>query len=207
MVLAMHLRALALFREIYWAGSITGGAAAANISQPAASRMLRHLEDQLGYALFERADGRIRPTAEAQILIVEVDEIFARVRRTSEIARNLGQGSGERLAVVCTHTLAVTLMPTTMSRLRQRFPGLDLALDTQGLAEQLNSIERHVAHLGIATGIRPPPGMAARHLGRSRFVAIMPAGHPLASQPGVALADYARFPCISGHPGGRSGRC
>ncbi|WP_163773895.1 helix-turn-helix domain-containing protein, partial [Proteus mirabilis] len=82
---------------------ITAGAAALHISQPAASRMLRHLEDQLGYALFERGEGRARPTAEARVLIHEVDEIFARVKRTSQVARNLKKGGGERLAVVGPH--------------------------------------------------------------------------------------------------------
>ncbi|MBN8938734.1 MAG: LysR family transcriptional regulator [Rhizobiales bacterium] len=192
----MHLRGLALFREIYWAGSITAGAAALHISQPAASRMLRHLEDQLGYALFERSEGRARPTAEAQVLIHEVDEIFARVKRTSQVARNLKKGGGERLAVVGPHHLTITLLPTVLKRLQSRFPDLELALDAQGLDEQLNSLECRRADICIAADLAPPPGVEARPLGRSGFVAVMPATHPLAAERVVELADYARFPAI-----------
>ena len=94
--MALNLRALALFKEIYWSGSITGGAARMGVSQPSASRMLRHLEQQLGYALFERGDSRIRPTQEAQILIQEVDAIFLRVEQTAAVARRLARAPAGR---------------------------------------------------------------------------------------------------------------
>jgi DNA-binding transcriptional LysR family regulator len=189
---------LALFREIYWSGSVTGGAARLGVSQPSASRMLRHLEAQLGYALFERMDGRIRPTREAQVLIEDVDQIFLRVEKAASVARRLARGGGERLAVVCVHMLSTTVLPRVMGRLHRRFPELELELDTKGQMEQVSTLLSRAADLGIATGSEPPSSLASRVFGRSRFVAVLPASHPLASQEAVTLDDFARHPCILG---------
>jgi DNA-binding transcriptional LysR family regulator len=196
--MALNLRALALFREIYWSGSITGGAARMGVSQPSASRMLRHLEQQLGYALFDRVDSRIRPTQEAQVLIEEVDAIFLRVEQTAAVARRLARGEGDRMAVVCVHMLATSSLPRVMGLLHRRFPGLEIELDTKGQAEQVNMLLSRGADLGIATGPEPPPSLASRVFGRSRLVAVLPASHPLASREVVMLEDFARHPCILG---------
>lgn len=194
----LNLRALALFKEIYWSGSVTGGAARMGVSQPSASRMLRHLEEQLGYALFERAEGRIRATQEAQILIQEVDAVFLRVERTGSVARRLARGGGERMAVVCVHMLATSSLPRVMGRLHRRFPELELELDTKGQAEQVSTLLSRGADLGIATGPEPPSSLAAKVFGRARLMAVLPASHPLASREVVRLEDYARHPCILG---------
>lgn len=194
----MNLRALALFQQIYWSGSVTGGAARLGVSQPSASRMLRHLERQLGYPLFERADGRIRPTQEAQILIQEVDQIFQRVDQAAAVSRRLGRGGGERMAVVCVHMLAPTVLPRVMARLHKRFPELEIGLDTKGQAEQVNILLSRGADVGIATGAQPPASLSSRVFGRGRLVAVMPASHPLASRPAVHLEDFASHACILG---------
>ena len=47
------------------AGSVTGAARMLNTSQPALSQILRHLEDELGFLLFVREKGRLKPTPEA----------------------------------------------------------------------------------------------------------------------------------------------
>lgn len=193
----MNLRALALFREIFWSGSITGGATRLGVSQPSASRMLRHLEEQIGYALFERAEGRIRPTHEAQVLIHDVDQIFLRVEQANAVARRLGRGGAERMAVVCVHMLA-TVLPRVMGRLHRMFPELELELDTKGQAGQVNALLSRGADLGIATGPEPPSNLASRIFGRSRMMAVLPASHPLASREFVRLEDYADHPCIMG---------
>lgn len=194
----MNLRALALFRQIYWSGSVTGGAARLGVSQPSASRMLQHLEGQLGYPLFERVDGRIRPTQEAQILIQEVDQIFQRVDQAAAVARRLGRGGGERMAVLCVHMLAPTVLPRVMGELHKRFPELEIELDTKGQGEQVNTLLGRGADLGIATGAQPPSSLASRVFGRARLRAMIPASHPLASRQAIMLADFARYPCILG---------
>jgi len=47
-------------------GSVTAAARMLNVTQPAVSAMLKHLESRLAMKLFERSGGRLLPTPEAQ---------------------------------------------------------------------------------------------------------------------------------------------
>jgi DNA-binding transcriptional LysR family regulator len=59
-------RHIEVFRAVMTAGSVTGAAALLHTSQPTLSRDLARLEQLLGYALFERERGRLKPTARAR---------------------------------------------------------------------------------------------------------------------------------------------
>ncbi|MCC3262491.1 LysR family transcriptional regulator, partial [Paenibacillus polymyxa] len=59
----MNKREMALFEAVGRTGSVTLAAAATGMSQPAASAMLKSLEDKLGFALFSREKRRLALTA------------------------------------------------------------------------------------------------------------------------------------------------
>jgi DNA-binding transcriptional LysR family regulator len=57
----MNLRQIEVFRAMMLAGSVTDAARLLHVSQPGISRMLGHIELQLGLTLFERGRGKLRP--------------------------------------------------------------------------------------------------------------------------------------------------
>src|SRR5258708_22591989 len=76
----MNARQLEVFRTIVRYRTLTAAAAALHVSQPAVSKVLRHLESQIGYKLFERVRGRLVPTAEAELLFKDADRIFPQIQ-------------------------------------------------------------------------------------------------------------------------------
>ena len=64
------------FNTIYITGSISGAARHLNITQPTASKILKHAEYQLGYLLFYRVKGRLIPTEEADTLFRITNKIY-----------------------------------------------------------------------------------------------------------------------------------
>ena len=58
----MRLRQIEVFYAIMTTGSLRKAAEVLNVSQPAASKVLRYAEHSLGFALFERKGGRLVPT-------------------------------------------------------------------------------------------------------------------------------------------------
>lgn len=64
----MRLRHIEVFNAVMQTGSVSAAARLINITQPAVSRTLQHAELQLGFALFQRARGRLTPTNEALAL-------------------------------------------------------------------------------------------------------------------------------------------
>ncbi|MEK1931977.1 MAG: LysR family transcriptional regulator, partial [Pararhizobium sp.] len=86
----MNARQLEIFRAIMREGTITAAANALSVSQPAISKVLLHLESQLGYALFDRIGGRLVPTMEAHLLYADVDRVFRQMEALNSLARDVG---------------------------------------------------------------------------------------------------------------------
>src|SRR4028118_1212685 len=61
-------------------------------SQPSVSKVLRHAETQIGFALFKVVKGRLVPTEEAHLLFPEARDLYARVESLQETTKNLRRG-------------------------------------------------------------------------------------------------------------------
>ncbi|WP_371229907.1 LysR family transcriptional regulator [Roseovarius sp. 2305UL8-3] len=75
----MNIKALRLFVSIMENATLSRAASDQNISQPAASRMVRILEEQVGETLFFRSRKRLLPTPEAEILLLEATRILSSI--------------------------------------------------------------------------------------------------------------------------------
>ena len=71
----MNLKQLEVFYAIMNTGSVTAAARSLHVTQPAVSNVLKHMEQQLEFKLFERKGGRLFPTPEANHLLPDVNEI------------------------------------------------------------------------------------------------------------------------------------
>ena len=80
----MELRSLAYFVRIAELGSITRAAAHLRLAQPALTRHVQRLEDELGVALFTRANRGVRLTEAGEQLLEGATRILRDVERTGE---------------------------------------------------------------------------------------------------------------------------
>ena len=85
----MRLRQIEIFYHVYRAGSISGAARDLNVSQPSVSKVLRHAEDQLGFDLFVRRNGRLVATPAADELFVEAEDIYGRLSTFNRSLENI----------------------------------------------------------------------------------------------------------------------
>lgn len=115
-------RHIEVFRAVMTAGSVTGAADLLHSSQPTASRELARLEALLGYALFERLQGRLRPNARALALWDEVQRSWQGLERVVDRAVALGRSDAAQLSVLCLPALAHALLPGAAARLLQASP-------------------------------------------------------------------------------------
>jgi len=135
-------RQLALFRSVMLHGNLSRAAEAVNSSQPTLSRELARLEQVLGFALFDRVRGRLRPTDRALVLLQEVERSFIGLEQIAQRARELRTLSSARLRLACLPALAHALVPHALLALaRSRRTRVDIhpgpVLDPRsGMAEQ-----------------------------------------------------------------------
>lgn len=185
-----HLVALAA------AGSFSKAAQAQFLTQPALSRSIRALEDELGLPLFDRIGRRIEPTAfgremlqRAQRLLADAEELEAsgqRLRQAQAGVLRLGLGSGPG---------AMLMTPLLLQAARER-PGLRVEIARGGTELLLQALrERQLDALVVdARSLSPAPDLRAEFLHEMRGAFLVRPSHPLArrrgSVPFEALLDY-----------------
>ena len=188
-------RHIEVFRAVMTAGSATGAADLLHSSQPTVSRELARLESLLGYALFERVQGRLRPNARTLALWDEVQRSWQGLERVVDRAVALGRSGAVQLSVLCLPALAHALLPGAAARLMQSHPEahsttrLSVTPQESPLLEEWMSAQRF--DLGLCEQTTAPPGTRAEVLLTLDEVAVLPAGHALAHQPVLDLADFA----------------
>jgi DNA-binding transcriptional LysR family regulator len=130
-------RHLPVFLAVMQLRSIGRAAAKLGMTQPAASRILKKLEDEVGTNLFERHPSGVIPTIHAETLFPYAEEIVSNSRTAvEEIGTLIGQGvSIVRVGAVA--SIANSLMPSAIDRLLRKWKYLRIQL-MEGVEDQLS---------------------------------------------------------------------
>jgi DNA-binding transcriptional LysR family regulator len=187
----MNYKQLEAFRAFMLAGSTIGAADRLGASQPAVSRLLSQFEADLGIALFLRRKGRLHPTAQAEALLPDVEQMLAGAIGFHRHVNQLRLGGTSR-------TLIRTQMPTTIAHLimpevarcfMADHPEVVLEVFSGAYEHgELSVLGREVdmSLLRIPTqnhGLKVVPFMS------TEAVCILPAGHPLLALREITAAD------------------
>ena len=122
----LTLRQLRYFQALAHHGHFGRAADACAISQPALSVQIKELEEMLGLQLFERSSRQVRLTGFGEDFAVRVRDILRSVDELGEMARASREGFLGRLRIGVIPTIAPYLLPTIISTLSARFPGLEI---------------------------------------------------------------------------------
>ena len=187
----MNFKQLEAFQAIMLSGSTTGAAERMGLSQPAISRLLAQLEEDLALRLFVREKGRLSPTAEAYALLHDAQVLMDSAQCFRRHAEQLRLGGFKRrlLKVAVPSTLATTLMPVLAKRFMQAHP--DVVLEV--LSGSYNDTERALlsrdADIGLVRLPMEMQGLSTRASLDSEAVCIMPRGHALEGLAEVSPTD------------------
>jgi DNA-binding transcriptional LysR family regulator len=129
----MELRSLAYFARIAELGSITRAAAHLHLAQPALTRHVQRLEEELGVALFTRANRGVRLTEAGEKLLESAMRILRDVERTGDEIRAQEAHPSGRIVLGVTPTLCPVLVPELFARLRADYPRVELKVMHAGM--------------------------------------------------------------------------
>ncbi len=102
--------------------SVLRAAEAIGMSQPAASKLLRELEDHLGVTLFERHARGVAPTPYGEVLVRHAHSVLSEIRVAQEEVDALRQGRLHRVSIGSVMSPCTELVPLAVSLLEQRYP-------------------------------------------------------------------------------------
>ena len=129
----MELRSLHYFVRIAELGSITRAAAHLHVAQPALTRHVQRLEDELNVALFTRANRGVRLTEAGQKLLDGATRILRDIERTGDEIRAQDAHPSGKIILGITPTLCPVLVPELFSRMRRDFPMIELKVMHAGM--------------------------------------------------------------------------
>lgn len=194
----MDVRLLEAFRAVVDHRSVTNAAVAMGVTQPAVSAQIARLEQELGFSLFDRSNGRLKPTAEGMLFYAEADKALTGIDRLAQAAEQIRTAQMGRLVIASHPSAAISLLPDLVAAFLVKRPGVLVRL----LSRNSDVISRLLPTESYDIGIAELPiDEAAVRLTRFRMrcVAILPPGNKVGScgtlsptllsgQPAVALA-------------------
>jgi DNA-binding transcriptional LysR family regulator len=124
----MTLLYLRYFYEVARAGSVTEGAKRLRISQPAVSKTIHLLEEELGARLLERLPRGVRLTSEGVMAFERASRIFS---EADQLKEDLGRGTPElrgAWSLGASDTLATHVLPLVLGEMKKAHPSLRMSL-------------------------------------------------------------------------------
>jgi DNA-binding transcriptional LysR family regulator len=192
----MELRQLGYFRMVARELHFRRAAEQLCIVQPALTRQIKQLEEELGVVLFHRTKRRVELTEAGVYLYREVEVLFERL---DAVKRNLGSiqaGQMGTLRISYAGSAMVSLLPPILARLRQQWPLVQTHLREMTATEQLEAVRSGKADVGFVRNPPPDERLHCRVVQRETFSVVLPGGHPLAAGAFRGLDQLAGEPFI-----------
>lgn len=194
----LNARQIEIFRAVMRHQSTVGAARELHVSQPAISNAIRHIEDQIGFPLFDRTGNRLTAREEAKLLYRESEGIFLLSRALNQTVEDLKADRRGHLRVVATPQLGHTVLPMALQTFLKDRPRVKAILDINQSFNVLESVETLAADFGLAIGLERELSHTFEmiSLGEEEMVCLMPEGHPLAANERIGPADLMQHTFI-----------
>jgi DNA-binding transcriptional LysR family regulator len=194
----LKTRHLVLLVELGRHGSILHAAQAANLTQPAASKLLAELEHALNVQLFERLPRGVVPTWYGEVMIRRAGAALAEMDSAHQEVMELLSGLSGRVAVGTVLTPSAGLVTDAVKLVKQHHGRMQVSVtvDTSKLlterlrAGELDMVVGRILDSSLANELHFEPLTDEPHC------LIAGAGHPLAERSDLTLADLAATPWI-----------
>lgn len=186
---ALNHRQMQAFRAVMISGSMTAAGRILSVSQPAVTRLVNHLELDLGLTLFNRKWSSVRPTAEAIALFREVEKYFDSMERIRDNARQLREEQKGRLRIAAMSTLSSGALPEAIRRFRAKQPETDFFIHSDNSIHILDAMQRGEFSLGL--GRVPAERADIDHLEMpiSSVICLLPRDNALAKKEAISIED------------------
>src|SRR5208283_1448885 len=145
----MELRHLRYFLAVGEALSFTKAAAQLRVAQPALSRQVQDLEDELGVDLLKRSRRGVILTAEGKLFLDEARELLNRADETVEKVQALARGHYGELHVGYAASPSVELLPPALAAFQKAFPRVNVVLHDISRNEIVEGLRGGTLHLAV----------------------------------------------------------
>ncbi|MBN8958191.1 MAG: LysR family transcriptional regulator [Rhizobiales bacterium] len=184
---------LGLFRHVVEAGSITHGAARANLVLGAASTRIRNMEEALGAPLLTRGRQGVVPTQAGRTLLQHARAILAQAERLREDLGAYAGGLAGQVHILSNTNALTEFLPETLSSFLAEHPQVSIDLEERLSDEIVGLIAEGSADIGIVAGTVDASRLTTYPFRSDRFVLVVARNHPLAERNNISFAEVLDY--------------
>lgn len=188
------LRQLRIFRAIAENRNFSRAGDQIGLTQPAVSRAMAELEDQLGLKLLDRTTREVVLTDAGQSLALRLPRLLDELDQTLLEVKGLAQARRGKVRVASSPTLSANLMPACIAECAQREPAIQLVLLDRIQQDVLDSVRRGEVDFGVVVEPSAMDDLHGEAIARDPFVLVVPPTHRFAAQKSV------RWSALDGQP-------
>ncbi len=192
----MELRELESFIAIVESGSVSRAAASLGLSQPAVSKHLAHLEDELGVELLLRGRTRSVPTVEGEILLLRGRKILAELQGAADEIRQSGEALSGTVTVAAGSIPGEFILPPLLRRFHERHRGLAIVLEDLDSRRALEALVGRRVDVACLGEDRLPAGYVVRPFVVDELVLACGSGRPFSERASISLEAARDLPLL-----------
>ncbi|MFF3454241.1 LysR family transcriptional regulator [Streptomyces sp. NPDC002730] len=199
------IKKLQILRTLSERGTVTATAEALLMTPSAVSQQLSNLAKQLGVPLLEAHGRRVRLTDAAHLVLRHAAAVFAQLERADAELTGYLRGEAGEVRVGAFSTAVPALVVPAVRQLRAAHPALEVRVREAEAAEAYELLSNGEVDLALSLAAHAPtardPRFSRVPLLADPLDVALPAGHPLAAEAGLRLADLSGERWIFGGSG------
>lgn len=195
----MRLRQIEVFHAVFVTGSVSGGARALGVSQPTVSKVLKHAEDQLGFDLFLRAQGRLVPTEKGRLLFAEISPIFEKINTLKKYTAGLAKDKAGHIRFAMTPAFGLEIAPRAVAAFSKSNPDMTIEVETQHSEQVVTSLLEGDVDIGLVFDAPQIPGVVSKTVAMTDLICVAPQGLLKSAGETVLIKSLEAYPLITPH--------
>src|SRR5256886_12663906 len=195
----MDLRHLRYFIGVAEEENVSRAALKLHVSQPALSRQIRDLEEELGFSLLERSAKSVRLTEAGRTFLIEARAVLQRAEVAVKTARSVATGGRGELHVGYAPSLTARILPPALRAFQAELPNVRVRLHDLSTEEMLAGLREGKLQIALVVRLTPAllRGLRFEELARDSICLAVAPKHPFAARRAVTLGEGAREPLIT----------
>jgi len=193
----MDMNTLSAFLAVAESGSFSLAAEQLHLTQPAVSKRVAALEEELNTRLFDRIGRRISLTEAGRQLLPRARHLqleMADIRR--HISNLTGAASGT-LTMGTSHHIGLRRLPSVLKTYSRRYPEVSLDIRFMGSETVCSAVEHGTLELGIITlPTHTPDNLTLELIWQDPLHFVVGQEHPLARKTDVQLPELLSYPAV-----------
>ena len=192
----MDFYQLSYFKKVAESRSISRAAEELLLTQPAVSKQIKALEDELGEKLFDRIGKKVFLTRTGEVLYTYAEKILRFVQEARTAVKDMSAECSGELVIGTSDHISLHRLPDLLKKYISAFPKVDLKLRCHRSETILDMVNRNLVDLGVITLPKASFKLVSKIIWKDPMSLVFPKNHPMESFKAIRLKDIANYGMI-----------